>query len=159
MTMAAVSTASYVRVQATVAAVVNVVVNPAIDWMSGRHKGPQPLWAPDGLVVNFMVTSLILSVLVALFAGFGARREQRTGRLEGSVAAPRWLARLTGRAWLLGLIFGVVAAATAVTASWLLDVAGVSTVSLGWLMTVKAVYCGALGFGVARWVILRQLIS
>ena len=157
--MAAVATASYVRVQATVAALVNVVVNPAIDWMSGRHKGPQPLWAPDGLVGNFVVTSLILSVLVALFAGLGARREQRTGRFEGRPAAPRWLARLTGRAWLLGLIFGVVAAGLAVTVSWLLDTVGVSTVSLGWLMATKAVYCGVLGFVVARWVILRQLVS
>lgn len=96
---------------------------------------------------------------MALFAGFGVRHEQRTGRLEGNPPAPRWLARLTGRAWLLGLIFGVVAAGSAVTASWLLRTAGVSTVSLGWLMAVKAGYCGVLGFAVARWVILRQFLS
>lgn len=157
--MTAVSTTSYVRVQATVAGLVNVVVNPAIDWFSSRHKGSQPLWAPDGLVINFVSTSLILSVLVAVFTGFGARHEQRTGRLEGSASAPRWLARLTPRPWLLGLIFGAAAAALAVRASWVLHIAGVSTVSLGWLMAVKAVYCGVLGFVVARWVILRELIA
>ncbi|MFZ0835391.1 MAG: hypothetical protein WAM92_20425 [Mycobacterium sp.] len=86
-------------------------------------------------------------------------------RVQATVAglvnpsAPGWLARMTGRAWLLGLIFGAVAAAAAVAASWLLDIAGVSTVPLGWLMTVKAVYSGVLGFVVARWVILRQLVS
>ena len=72
---------------------------------------------------------------------------------------PRRLARLTARPWLLGLIFGAAAAALVVAAFWLLHVVGVSTLSLGWLMAVKAVYCGVLGFVVARWVILRQLLS
>lgn len=157
--MAAVSASSYVRVQATVAALINVVVNPAIDWFFSRRKGPQPLWAPDGLVINFVTTSLILSVLVAVFAGFGVRHELRAGRLTGSAPQPQWLTRLTARPWLFGLIFGAVAAALVVAILWLLHVVGVSTLSLGWLMAVKAVYCGTLAFVVARWVILRQRLS
>jgi hypothetical protein len=42
---------------------------------------------------------------------------------------------------------------------WALNAIGVRTMSLGWLMVIKALYCGALGFLVARWVILRQLGS
>lgn len=45
-----------------VAAVVYIVVNPVIDWLSNPNKGALPVWAADGLVVNFGATSLILSV-------------------------------------------------------------------------------------------------
>lgn len=135
---------SYVRVQATIAGVVNAVVNPAIDWLSSRRKGPQSVWAPDGLVVNFVITSLIVSILVALFAGLGVRRELRAGRP-------------IRHAWVLGLLFGTAASALVIAAFWAAHAIGVTTMSPGWLMTVKGVYCGVLGFLVARVVILRQL--
>src|SRR5262249_7200355 len=160
LSMAASSAAAYIRVQASVAAMVNVVINPAIDWLSSRHKAAQPVWGADGLVTNFVVTSLILSLLVAVFTGYGVRREVRAGRIalhDGSVSAPRWLNRLTARPWLLGLMFGAAGSALTVVSFWLLHSFGVSTLSLGWLMVIKAAYCGVLAFVVARWVILRQL--
>ncbi|MGE5697289.1 MAG: hypothetical protein ACM4D3_19295 [Candidatus Sericytochromatia bacterium] len=137
--------ASHVRVQATIAGLVNAVVNPAIDWLSSRARRPAPVWAADGLVVNFVITSLILSVLVALFAGLGVRRELRAGHLT--------------RPLVHGLLSGVAASVLVVVVFWALNAIGVRTMSLGWLMAVKALYCGALGFLVARWVILRQLGS
>lgn len=145
---------SYVRTQATVAGAVNFVVNPAIDWIAMRHKGPQPVWGASGLVVNFAVTSLILSTLVGIFVAMGARRERRAGRLEHHPGvAPRWLPQ---PGWLAGLTVGAAAAVLVVAVSWLLHQAGVTTLKLPGLMLVKAVYSGVLGFTVARWVILRQ---
>ncbi|MEO3757688.1 hypothetical protein ABGB19_05275 [Mycobacterium sp. B14F4] len=158
--MAAVSTATYVRGQATVAAVVNVLVNPAIDWLSNRDKGALPLWAADGLVVNFAATSLILSVLVAVFATLGIRHRHRPRRIavpDRSVSVPRWLIRLPGRGWLLGLALGAAAALLAVAAAFAFHTVGVSTLSLAWLLAVKAAFAGVLAFFVARWTILRQL--
>ena len=144
----------YVRVQATVAALVNAAVNPAIDWVSGRHKGAQPIWGLDGLVVNFVITSLILSTLVGLFVGAGARRRAGAGPLHDGGDLVRWLPR---RGWLAGLTIGAAGAVVAVAGCWLVHAAGVTTLTLIPLMVVKALYCGVLAFLVARWVILRQL--
>ena len=158
--MAAVPAAAYVRVQATVAALVNVVINPAIDWLSNRGEDALPVWSSDGMVINFIATSLILSVLVALFVTLGVRHELRTGRIilpDDSVSVPRWLTRLPGRGWLLGLLIGATAALLVVAVAFLLHESGVQTLPLGWLLPAKAAFAGVLAFVVARWVILRQL--
>lgn len=118
-------TAGYVCVQATVAGLINVVVNPAIDWLSSRHKGSQPIWNIDGLVVNFVITSLILSSLVGAFAAWGAHREIRAGRLDDG---PAGLRRLAHRGWLAGLTLGAVAAVLVSAGFWLLHTAGVTRV-------------------------------
>ncbi|PQP49075.1 hypothetical protein [Mycolicibacterium austroafricanum] len=137
----------YLRTQATIAGLVNLVLNPAIDWLTSRHKPAQPVWGVDGLVVNFVITSLILSTLVGAFAAWGVRREARAGRLSVRRTSPR--GSLTG----LGL--GAAAAVVSVAAAWLLQAAGVATASLAALMLVKAVYSGVLGYLVAWWVIRK----
>lgn len=139
----------YVRTQATVAGVINLVLNPAIDWLTNRGEPAQPVWGVEGLVVNFVITSVILSTLVGAFAAWGVRREARAGRLE--------LRHGARRGWLTGLGLGAAAGALTVAAAWLLQAVGVTTASLAALMLVKAVYCGVLGFLVARWVILRSV--
>ena len=150
------TTAAYVRTQSAVAGLINAVVNPVIDWLSARHMGPRNIWGVDGLVVNFVITSLVLSTLVGVFSALGARRLVD----DGTVTPRRWLRRLLPRrGWLAGLMLGAGAAVVVVAASWLLHAAGVTTSSLAGLMTVKAVYCGLLGFLVARWVIMRVLLA
>ncbi|BBX18858.1 hypothetical protein CRI77_01745 [Mycolicibacterium duvalii] len=149
--MAAPSTTvgGYARTQATVAGVVNMVLNPAIDWLTNRGKPAQPVWGLDGLVVNFVITSLILSTLVGAFAAWGVRREARAGRLD-LTGAPR-------PGWLTGLGLGTMAAALTVAVAWLLHSVGVTTASLWWLLAIKAVFAGTLGFVVARRVIQAHL--
>lgn len=137
----------YIRNQATSAGLVNLVVNPAIDWLTSRHKPPQPVWGLDGLVVNFVITSLVLSTLVGAFAAWGLRREARAGRLSVPEAPQR--------GWLAGLALGTGAATVTVAAMWLLHSIGVTTLSLLSLMLFKAVYSGVLGFLVAHSVIAR----
>jgi hypothetical protein len=44
-----------------------------------------------------------------------------------------------------------------IAAFWMAHVAGATSLSLASLLAVKAVYCGLLGFLVARWVILRTM--
>ncbi|WP_275571938.1 hypothetical protein [Mycolicibacterium vanbaalenii] len=90
--MAAPSSAvgGYLRTQATIAGLVNLVLNPAIDWLTSRHKPPQPVWGVDGLVVNFVITSLILSTLVGAFAAGGcAARRGRAGSARAADVAAR----------------------------------------------------------------------
>lgn len=146
--------AGYIRTQAAVAGLINFVVNPAIDWLSSRQRGAQPIWGADGLVVNFVITSLILSTLVGLFSALGARRLAG----DGSATPRRWLRRLPRRGWLAGLVLGAGAAAVVIALFWALHALGVTTLTLVALMIVKALYCGVLGFLVARWVILREQV-
>jgi hypothetical protein len=139
---------SYLRTQALGAGLINLVVNPAIDWLASRHKAPQPVWGLDGLVVNFVITSLILATLVGAFAAWGVRREGRAGRLA---------VRPTPRGWLAGLALGAVSAVATVVAAWVLHAVGVTTLSLVPLLLVKGLYSGTLAFLVARWVISRSV--
>ena len=150
---------TYVRTQAVAAALVNAVLNPLIEWVINRQKGFQPFAGSDGVIVNMALTSIILSVLVALFAARGAHHELAAGRIAADrlIGSTRQLLRLPGQAGWLGLVLGLGAAAVVGIALWLLDLAGVSGVSFFVLLIFKAVYCGLLGFGVARWTILRQL--
>jgi hypothetical protein len=155
--MVGTTAATYVRTQAAAAALVNAVLNPLIEWIINRQKGFQPFAGSDGVIVNMALTSIILSVLVAVFAARGvhhAAGRMAADRLAGSA---RLLLRLPGRAGWLGLLLGIGAAAVVGIALWLLDVAGVSGVSFFGMLIFKALYCGLLGFGVARWTILRQL--
>jgi hypothetical protein len=141
-----------ILVQATLAGLINLLVNPAIDYLTSRHEPPQRVWGVDGLVVGGFANETILSTLVGVFSARAARRLEADG-----MATPRWLRRLPRRGWSAGLALGASAAVVAIAGSWLLSVAGVTTLSLPALMAVKAVYCGTLGFWVARLVILRTL--
>ena len=159
LSMVGTTAATYVRTQAAAAALVNAVLNPLIEWIINRQKGFQPFAGSEGVIVNMALKSIILSVLVALFAARGVHHALAAGhmaadRLAGSA---RLLLRLPGRPGWLGLLLGIGAAAVVGIAFWLLDVAGVSGVSFFGLLIFKALYCGLLGFGVARWTILRQL--
>lgn len=150
------SAAGYVRGQAIGAALVNAVLNPVIEWVLNRTRGPQPLWGDDGVVVNMAITSLILSVLVALFTARGVRHEVAIGRIAIDRTARR-LHRLPRRAGWLGLLFGALAAAAVALVCWLLARLGVDGLTFAGLLILKALYCGALGFVVARWTAVRML--
>ncbi|NGP05400.1 hypothetical protein G6038_07840 [Rhodococcus sp. 14C212] len=154
------SAASYVRKQAVVTGLVNVVVNPLLAWAGKRGTSFVPLWSADGIVVDIALTAIILSVLVSWFSAAGVRRALRGG-LDATTAdtpqAARWLSRLPSGTWSLGLSLGVAAAAVSVLAIWVLHLLGVSGLSTGWFLVLKAVYGGVLGYLVARWVMVRQL--
>lgn len=152
---------TYVRTQAAAAALVNAVLNPLIESVVNRQKGFQPFAGSDGVITNMVLTSIILSVLVALFAARGAHHELAAGgiaadRLIGGTRR-RLLMMLPAQAGWLGLLLGLGAAAVVGSALWLLNLAGVSGMSFFVLLIFKAVYCGLLGFGVSRWTILRQM--
>lgn len=108
---------------AAVTAVINAVVNPLIEVAVNRHRGPQPL---ESVGVNLAVTAVVMSVLVAVFAG---RR-------------PR--AALSGLGWGIGAAVVVIATAAALAA------VGVGAMPFGVLLAVKAGFCGLLAYRVAQ---------
>jgi hypothetical protein len=151
-------TVAYVRRQAVGAGVVNVVVNPALEWVLNRTRGFQPFFGANGVAANLAVTSIILSVLVTLFAARAVRRALAAGQITGR-SAPRWLALLPRRSGWLGALAGLAAATTVVVVLWLLDRGGVTGLTFPGLLAVKAGYCGVLAYVVARLAMCRVLAS
>lgn len=157
MAATAPETGAYVRGQIAGAALVNAALNPLVEWGLNRSKGFQPLWGGEGVVINMVLTSIILSVLVALFTARGVHHQLAAGRITAmrAAAVP---ARLPGRAGVLGLLLGVGAAAAAVLVFWLLDVIGVVGIPFWGLLVLKSAYCGVLG-GLVAWCVMLRLLD
>ncbi|MFI1566742.1 hypothetical protein ACH4ZX_27420 [Streptomyces sp. NPDC020490] len=151
---------SYLRRQATAAALINVVVNALITWLGHRRTDFVPLAGSNGITTDVFVTSVLLSLLVSLFITKGVRHELTAGRLVATDEPPRagpLLARMPARWWTLGLLIGVAAGVVAAVALRLLGALGLSGLGLGAFVAFMAAYTGLLGYAVTRWVILRQL--
>ncbi|MFJ3249269.1 hypothetical protein ACIP6V_08245 [Streptomyces sp. NPDC088770] len=151
---------SYIRTQGTIAAIINVVVNSLITWLSHHPAGFVPLTGNGSMVIDVFITSIVLPLLVSLFVSKGVRREFDSGRLgvtDASPGAGRVLSRLPARWWVFGLLWGVPVAVVAVVVLWLLGALGWSGLPLPGFVAFMAVYTGLFGYAMTRWVILRQL--
>jgi hypothetical protein len=153
---------SYIRSQGVACAVINVVLNPAIAWLGNRQMAFVPLSGENSIVVDTAVTSIVLSLLVALFVTSAVRREFRAGQLTASEAVPwegRVLSHLPVQPWSVGLLIGVVAAVILTPlVLGVFRVVGSSGLPFAGFALLKAVYTPALGYLVTRWVILRQVM-
>jgi hypothetical protein len=107
------------RGSAVVAAVINAVLNPLIEKVL-NPGGFQPLSA---VLVNLAITSVIMCVLVAVFARRGVG---------------------------YGLRYGISAAAIVLACGVLVAGLGVAGLAFPGLLWLKAGYCGALAYLVAR---------
>ncbi len=155
------SVTSYVRKQATIGAILNVVINSLITWLGHRQTGVVPLvGSSGGIVVDVFVTSIVLSLLVSLFVSGGVRHDLDAARVRVTDELPsagRVLSRLPARWWALGLLLGLAVAVVATVVLLLLGALGLSGLSLTGFVAFMAVYTGLLGYAVTRWVVLRQL--
>lgn len=150
---------SYVQQQAAIAAGINVVVNPALAWVGNREMAFVPV---DALVINVLITSLILSWLVAVFSALGARHELGAGHAipaPGHPSERRVLSKMPARSWVFGLLSGAAAGLVMVAVFLLLSGLGFSGMSFWAYLVFLAVYTGVLAFAVARSMILRQAVQ
>ncbi|UXY33087.1 hypothetical protein [Streptomyces sp. HUAS TT20] len=151
---------SYIRKQATIAAIINVVLNSLITWLGHRRTDFVPLAGDSGIVVDVFVTSILLSLLVSLFVSKGVRHDLDAGRLRATDEPPgagRVLSRLPARWWALGPLLGLGVAVVAAVVLRLLGALGLFGLSPAGFVVFMAVYTGVLGYAVTRWVIIRQL--
>jgi hypothetical protein len=141
--------------------VINVVLNPVVAWLSNRQMDVVPLWGGHSIVVDTAVTSVVLSLLVALFTAWGVEQALRAGRLRATDGFPRTgclLSHLPRPAWSLGLLLGLGVACVLTPLTFgLFHALGLSGLPLAGFALFKAIYTGPLGFVVTRWVILRHL--
>jgi hypothetical protein len=156
------SVRSYIRSQGVACAVINAVLNPAIAWLGNRQMAFVPLSGDNSIVVDTAVTSIVLSLLVSLFATPAVHRELRAGQITGSDAVfweRRVLSHLPVQAWSVGLLIGVVAAAILTPLIFgVFRMVGASGLPFALFALLKAGYTPALGYLVTRWVILRQVM-
>lgn len=154
---------SYIRTQALMSALINMILNPLMAWLANRQMAPIALWGSRGIVVDTAVASFVLAVLVVLFTASGVRRDIKGGRLVGMGDFPapgKCLSRLPMSTWVLGLIFGGLAALFFVAVSLVLAFSfDVVELPFDQFAFIKAVYAGILGYVVARWVVLRHLME
>ncbi len=155
--------ASYIRTQATVCGLINLVLNPVLAWTAYRRLEALPVWGANSVVVDTAVTCVVLPLLVTICVSYGARRALRTGEIKLPDAPSRKERMLSGprvQTWSFGFLLGVGAALLLVPLTIaLFQMLGITGISLLRFLLFKALYTGALGFVVARWVIRRQLLT
>ncbi len=149
---------AYIFVQATICALINMIVNPLVSWIGNRDMRFTPL---TGILIDTTITCLVMSTLIALFTISGVRRDIKAGRIRADDRVVRAAGPLSclPRSWwalgpLLGAGFAVVLVPVTCGVAALLGLPGLT---FGWLVLLKIVYTGAVAFAVTRWLILRQL--
>jgi len=154
---------SYIRTQGINCAVINMVLNPVVAWLGNRQMAFMPLSGGNSIVVDTAVTSIVLSLLVALFTASGARQALHAGRVSATDRSPRaglLLSHLPKQAWALGLLLGLGVACVLTPLTFgLFHALGFSGLPFAGFALFKAIYTAPLGFVVTRWVILRQLLA
>jgi hypothetical protein len=143
--------------------VINMVLNPVVAWLLNRRMDFTPLSGGGSIVVDTAITSIVLSLLVALFTASGVRKALYAGQIqvtEGSPRAGRLLSLLPKKAWALGLLLGLGIACVFTPLTFgLFHALGFSGLPFAGFALFKAIYTPLLGFVVTRWVILRQLLG
>jgi hypothetical protein len=154
---------SYIRSAGLGAAVPNMVINPAIAWLTNRRMEAVPLIGSGSVVMDTAITCVLMTLIVALFTASATRRGIETGHVIGSAGLPRsWglLSRLPQQGWALGLTLGVGFACTVAPLTFgLFSLLGVASLPFAGFAVFKAVYTPLIAFVVVRWVILRQLLA
>jgi hypothetical protein len=153
----------YIRSQGIGAAVGNIVLNPAFAWLSNREMAFTPLTGGGSIIVDTAITSVIMPLVVALFVASGTRREIAAGRIgtfDGCSPGFRLLSWLPRQGWALGLsIGGGVALVVTPLFFILFSVLGIVGLPFVGFALFKAVWTPLVAFVVARWVVLRQLLT
>jgi len=150
----------FARRQGLVAAIINAMLNPFLAWLGNREMVFVPPYGGGGAIVDTAVTSIVLSVLVALFMTAGVHRDVRAGRIAVQAGIPRagWLQRLPRNAWALGLLLGLGVAIILISLMLglfqILERPGFPFLVFA---SIKAAYTALVAFLVAICVIYRQL--
>lgn len=153
------ATRTYIRIQARVSALINMLVNPTISWLGNRAFNDVPVTV---LAIDMGITCVLMSFLISLFVSHAASIQIRNGRISRSqiLARHSWLARLPASAGALGIALGVASALVLIPLTLLLFfLLGLDALPFWALLFFKLVYTGLLAFFVTRWVILRTLMA
>ncbi len=147
----------YILLQASLCAVINMIVNPLVSWFGNRAMRFTPLPA---ILIDITVTCLVMSTLIALFITSAIHRDLKAGRIsaQGRSVLAGLFSRLPRAGWVLGLLLGAGFAALLVPVTYgAAAMFGFAGLTFGWLILLKIVYPGIVAFVVTRWLIQHQL--
>lgn len=152
---------AFIRTQGFSAAIINMVVNPAIDWLGNQKMQFVPLQGDSCIIADTIITSLILSVLVALFSCAGIRGYLNAGGINASGGTShigKLISLLPKKAWVMGLVIGFCAILILLPVTiGLFHLLGISGLSFAGFTLFKAIYTGPLAFIATYCVMNRQL--
>lgn len=154
------SVESFIRKSGLIAGGCNIVLNSLFSWLGNMAMTEVP---QGSAAVDTVITSMVMSLLMSLFISADTKRALKAGTV--AMAAPahsagRLLRRLPARPWKLGLVLGLVVAVVLTSCMMgLFSLLDVTALPFFAFLSIKVVYSMLLGYVVARWVILRQLIA
>ena len=151
---------SFIRKAGLIAGSCNIVLNSFFSWLGNMSMADV---SQGSAAVDTVITSMVMSLLMALFISVDTRRALTSGTIALSGpdhSAGRLLRRLPARPWKFGLLLGLAVAVVLTSCMMgLFSLFGVTALSFFAFLSIKVVYSMLLGYAVARWVILRQLIA
>ena len=147
------------RKSGMIAAICNLVLNPAFAWLGNREMNDVPLF--PAIVLDTGITCVVMALLISLFVSADTKRAVASGSIRAAGNAFRCagsLRHLPVRPWLLGITIGCIAALLAMPCLTLaFHLLGMPSLSFCHFALLKAVYTPPVAYVAARCVILRQL--
>lgn len=143
------------------AAIVNILLNALIAWLSFRQVDVVPLWGEQSIAGDMVGTAIILPVLTCLIVSRIVAWHLRQGRISpaGWTGNGDWLRKLPVGAFRRGLALGAVTAAIFVPLLiGALLVIGAASLKLQAFVIFKALYAGAMAAMVQPVVALWALV-
>ncbi|HIH74949.1 MAG TPA: hypothetical protein HA306_07160 [Methanosarcina sp.] len=148
---------SYIHKQALAAALINMVVNPLLAFLINRNVDSIAL---SGILIDTVITSIVMTWLVAVFSAADINRQLRAGHFKNE-KLPRpgpIMSKLPRRGSLLGIVLFICAVLIMVTlTASLFSLFGITELSVYGLALFKVIYTGPIAYVIARLAIIRQL--
>jgi hypothetical protein len=139
----------------------NVLLNAGIAWLFFMSLSSVPLWGPQSIAGDTIITCFLLPCIACLICTPLVRSETRRGRipLSTEVTGPGlWMARKTPSAKKRAVLFGLIGLAIAAPLSVVaLSLSGVEAMSLTTFVWFKGLFAGTLAVIFVPWIAAAAL--
>ena len=141
--------------------VFNVLLNAGIAWLFFMSLSSVPLWGPQSIAGDTIITCFLLPCIACLICTPLIRGETRRGRIPRNdvPAGPgHWIARFTASAKKRSVLFGLIGLALAAPLSIAaLTLSGVDAMSLTTFVWFKGLFAGTLAAVFVPWIAAAAL--